>query len=160
MTLYSILLVIHVISVIIWLGFIPADLILRGQIVKFRGKPGELGLVRIYLKLSDITGHIGMTGVLVTGIIMVAILPFYSFFDFSSNHWLATKQILMLIILLLVFFMLLPRVKNLSNTLKSSSAEALSEDETKSLNKVYNALTLINILALINFLLGITHRFF
>lgn len=159
MTLHSILVVLHVLSVIIWLGFVPADLILRSQITRSRGKESEGALISTYLKLANLTGIIGMTGVLLTGILLVSSLSYYSFFDFSSNHWLATKQVIMVILLLIVFLMLIPGAKKLRLALNSAH-NGFPENETNKLNKVYNTVTLINILVLINFLLGITHRFF
>jgi len=161
MTIHSILVVLHVLSVIVWLGFVPADLILRSQISSSRGKPGERNLISTYLKVANLTGIIGMTGVLLTGIFLVTALPYYSFFEFSSNHWLVTKQVLMIILILIVFLMLIPSAKKLRLLLNAPDNEiALHENETNKLNKVYNAVTFINILVLINFLLGITHRFF
>lgn len=160
MTIHSILVVLHVLSVIIWLGFVPADLILRSQINKFRGKQGEKSLISAYLNIANLTGIIGLLGVLLTGIFLVTSLPYYSFFSFSSNHWLATKQVIMIIIILVVFLMLIPRAKQVRGIINSPDSDLLPENETNKLNKVYNTVTIINILVLINFLLGITHRFF
>lgn len=158
--MYAILVVLHVLSVVIWLGFLPADLLMRNQISKTRGKKGEFELISAYLKLSNLTGIIGLLGVLISGILLVTTLPYYQFFNFSNNHWLATKQVIMVIILLIVFLMLIPRSKQLRQVIETRYDSSLPESETNKLNKVYNSTTIINILVLINFLLGITHRFF
>jgi uncharacterized membrane protein len=89
---YSILLTIHILSAVVWLSLLPADLILRNSIRQSRGKDGEKKLVSVYLKLSNLTGMIGMTGILITGVILIIILPYYSILIFPGTiGWLPNR---------------------------------------------------------------------
>jgi hypothetical protein len=161
MTFHAILLVFHILSAVIWLSILPADLILRQFITHSKGKTGERKLLSLYLKLTNKAGTFGMLGLLITGIILVSILPYYSFFQFSANHWLATKQVMMVVILIVIFGILIPRAKKVRTELTDdleSSAEFSSSFYDR-LSKLWSIITIINILVLINFLLAITHRF-
>lgn len=161
MLAYSILLTIHILSSVVWLSVLPADLILRNSIRQSRGKDGEKKLVSIYLKLTNISGMIGMSGILITGVILTIILPYYSFFDFSSNHWLATKQIIMVILIILVFVFLIPKARKLRLAIGHDidSGFPLTEEAVVKVRKLETIITTINVLVLINFLLAITRRF-
>ena len=158
---YSVLLIIHILSSVVWLSVLPADLILRNSIRQSRGKDGEKKLVSIYLKLTNISGMIGMTGILITGVILTVILPYYSFFDFSSNHWLATKQVIMVILIILVFAFLIPKARKLRLAIGHDidSNFPLTEEAVVKVRKLETIITTINVLVLINFLLAITRRF-
>ncbi len=161
MLYHAILLVIHILSAVIWLSFLPADLLLRQYIANSKGKPEQKKFISFYLKQGNLTGAIGMTGVLVTGILLVLNLPFYGFFDFSANHWLATKQIIMVILVFLTAFLIVPKAKALRTKLISdlNSNENLDDNFFKNLSGLYSVITLSNVLVLINLLLAITHRF-
>jgi len=158
---YSILLTIHILSAVVWLSLLPADLVLRNSIRHSRGKDGEKKLVSVYMKLTNFTGMIGMTGILITGVILTIILPYYSFFDFSKNHWLATKQVIMVVLIVLVFAFLIPKAKKLRLAIGNDidSSFPLTEDAVLKIKNLETIITLINVLVLINFLLAITHRF-
>lgn len=161
MLLYSVLLVIHILSAVIWLSFLPADMVLRNSIRQSRGKDGEKKLVSLYLKLNNITGSIGMTGILITGVILTSILPYYSFFDFSRNHWLATKQVIMVILIILASAVLIPKAKKIRQDLNQDldTNFPLTEEAVIKIKKLETIITGMNVLVLINFLLAITHRF-
>ncbi|RJP73580.1 MAG: hypothetical protein C4539_01395 [Ignavibacteriales bacterium] len=161
MLYHAILLVIHILSAVIWLSFLPADVLLRQYIANSKGKPEQKKFISFYLKQGNLTGAIGMTGVLVTGILLVLNLPFYGFFDFSANHWLATKQIIMVILVFLTAFLIVPKAKALRTKLISdlNSNENLDDNFFKNLSGLYSVITLSNVLVLINLLLAITHRF-
>jgi hypothetical protein len=162
MTIHAILLVVHILSAVVWLSILPVDMVLRQFINSNKSKSGERKLISFYLKFTNKAGTIGMLGVLLTGIIMISILPYYSFFQFSANHWLAMKQVIMVIIIILIAGFLIPGAKKIRIQLTDdldSSAE-ISSSFYEDLNKLWMVSTVINVLALINFLLAITHRFF
>ncbi len=161
MLYHAILLVIHILSAVIWISFLPADVLLRQFIANSKGKPEQKKFISFYLKQGNLTGAIGMTGVLVTGILLVLNLPFYGFFDFSANHWLATKQIIMVILVFLTALLIVPKAKALRTKLISEldSNENLDDNFFKNLSGLYSVITLSNVLVLINLLLAITHRF-
>ena len=100
-----------------------------------------------------------MSGILVTEIILVSISSYYSFFQFSMNHWLATKQVLMVVLIVITFVFLIPNAKKLTSKIENDlqSETILNENINKNINKVGKILSVINVLVLINFLLAITH---
>lgn len=159
MLLYAILLVIHVLSSVVWLGLFPADLILRKSIRDSKGKPEEPGLILSWLKILNIGGIIGLTGVLFSGLLLTIKFD-YGFFQFAAgaNHWLYTKQLIMVILIIIVGAFLIPNAKKVSGVIKDS---ANSPDELlyKNINKLGAFVSLQNILVLLNFLLALTRRF-
>lgn len=161
MLLQAILTVIHVLSAVVWLGLVPADLVLRKNIKKSKGSPSEGKLISVYLHLVNITGIIGMTGIVVTGVILTSILPYYSFFNFSANRWLAEKQAIMVILIVLVFAFLIPKAKKVRLALGGGleGQASIGEGVYSNLNGLETIITIINVLVLVNFLLALTHRF-
>lgn len=161
MLLQAILTVIHILSAVVWLGLVPADLVLRKNIRRSRGKSSEKKLISVYLHLVNITGMIGMTGIVITGVILTSILPYYQFFNFTVNHWLVTKQVIMVVLILLVFILLIPGARKVRLALgtEAESQVPLNEDVYGNLGRLETIITIINVLVLINFLLAITHRF-
>lgn len=172
MLTYAILLVIHIICAVVWLGIFPADLLLRKSIRENKQKSDVNVLISIWLKLINLGGMIGLTGLLITGIILSIILG-YGFFQFASgaNHWLYTKQVIMILLLLITFVFIIPTAKKvrvkLNDDLKNNSTsepntkQSMTEESEveQNLNKLFNLSTLVNIFVLINFLLAITKRF-
>ncbi|MGE5458207.1 MAG: hypothetical protein ACM3RX_07620 [Methanococcaceae archaeon] len=158
----AILTVIHILSAVVWLGFLPADLILRKSIRISRGKSGERKLISVYMGLTNLSGMIGMAGVLITGLILTATIPYYSFFSFSSNHWLTTKQIIMVLLIVLTFAFLIPSAKKVRQAigLDLESTTYPGENTYTNLRKLETIITISNVLVLLNFLLAITHRYF
>jgi hypothetical protein len=103
-------------------------------------------------------GIIGAVGILVTGIWMILMDVGYGFFDFSGNHWLATKQIVMVVILILLGWKLIPTAKKvrlaISDELKSPVDDKSNVHEN--LKKLYSVGFQINLLVIINFLMAVT----
>ena len=161
MTLYPIIIVIHILSAVTWLSFLPTDYILRKNIRESENASVKKKIITIWLKTSNLLGIAGMTGILITGIIMVSISPYYNFFQFSMNHWLATKQVFMVILILTTFVFLIPSVKKLTAEIETdlSDEAKLGESINPKIEKVGKILSVINVLVLINFLLAITHKF-
>ncbi|MBM4171033.1 MAG: hypothetical protein FJ214_04095 [Ignavibacteria bacterium] len=154
MVFYPLTITLHIIFAGIWIAGFITDIILKS----FISNTKEINLLKdkvgLYLSSSNLFGMIGASGILLTGIFMVSLNPGYGFFDMSSNHWLATKQILMVFILLLIFAFLIPKAKKLRL--------ALSEDQNENqpyLAKLISLNRTVHIIVLINFLLAITHRF-
>lgn len=169
MFFYAFLLVVHTLSAVIWLGFFPVEIVLRKTIKSEKMKSSteriyslEKKLISQFLFISNLTGMIGAIGILFTGVILVLYLPHYGFFNFSSNHWLATKQIFMVIILLIVILYLIPTAKRLRNSIseKVESENSVSEKIYSLLGKLNFYSTIVHLMVLINFLIAVTHRFF
>jgi hypothetical protein len=154
MEFYPLTVTLHILFAGIWIAGFITDIILKS----FISNTKEINLIKdrvgLYLSISNLIGIISASGILLTGIIMVSLNPGYGFFDMSSNHWLATKQILMVFVLLTIFAFIIPKAKKLRL--------ALSEDQNEiqlNLVKVIKLNRVVHIIVIINFLLAITQRF-
>lgn len=150
---YPLILLFHILSAIIWLGFTPVEISFINSIKKENNKQNKDLLVTKLLSLTNLTGMIGSIGILLTGIFLVIISPFYHFFEMKANHWLTTKQFVILIILLITFVFIIP----ISKTIKSSMNNNFDE---KAFKKFVSWTYTEKILVLINFLLAFLHRFY
>jgi len=158
---YVLLRAIHIIAVIVWLGVIPADLLLRKIIRNKKGTESEKTLLSFWLKLTNLGGMIGLTGILVTGITL-SITMDYGFFQFASgaNHWLYTKQFITMIVIILTAAFIIPSGKKVRIEIEKgvASNSALTDETYKSISKLEKVLTTINILIVINLLLALTRN--
>lgn len=152
MNMYPTYITLHIMFVGIWLSFFVIEFILRGRINK---KIAVNENVSNYLMFTNVFGIVSAIGILLTGILLV-INSGYGFFDMSSNHWLAAKQIILIIILFVTFSMVIPTAGEIRAELKKNS-ETLSKGNLK---KIFRANLIINILVFANFLFAITSRFY
>jgi fucose 4-O-acetylase-like acetyltransferase len=161
MVLYPIVIVIHILSAVTWLSFLPVDYILRKNIRETEDINVKKKLISVWLKTSNLLGIAGMSGILVTGIIMVSVSSDYHFFQFSMNHWLATKQVFMVVLIVITFVFLIPNAKTLTAKIENDlqGETTLNENINQNIDKISKILSVMNVLVLINFLLAITHRF-
>ncbi len=150
--MYPTLVTFHVIFAGIWLSFFIIELVLRKQIEK----NFEADKVSNYLMFSNTFGIIGSLGILVTGIFIVTMNNQYGFFDMTSNHWLATKQIILLIILIITTSLVIPNSKEVREKLENKKLES----NDSGLKKLLRANQIINYLVLINLIFAVTHRFY
>ena len=162
MVIHSIILVIHILSAVTWLSFLPIDYILRKNIRESNNLSVQKNQIKVWLKASNLLGIAGMSGILVTGILLVSISHVYSFFQFSSNHWLATKQVIMVVLIITTFVFLIPNAKKLSSEIEGDldSNSTLKDSVKTKMGKVGKILSVMNVLVLVNFLLAITHKFY
>jgi len=155
---YIFLRAIHIISVIVWLGVIPTDLLLRKIIRDKKGTESEKTLLSFWLKLTNLGGMVGLTGILITGITL-SITVGYGFFQFASgaNHWLYTKQFIIVIVMILIGVFVIPTAKKIRLEIEKSIAEnlTLTEETYKNISKLGKILTTINILIVLNLLLAL-----
>lgn len=162
MQYWLLILSLHIAFSGIWLVNFIADPIFRNSITKAKGKAGEDNLISLYLRVVNLLGMLGALGILITGIILVLINPGYQFFQFSANHWLTTKQIIMIVILILLGWKLIPTAKKLRLSI-TNDLNSPVEDKTEvhnNLKKLYSLNFQMNILVLLNFLLAITRFFY
>ncbi len=151
----------HIIFAGMWLINLAVYPILRSIVVHNKNKSGEKKLIHLYLTFANLFGMIGGLGILVTGIFMVTVNPSYGFFQFTANHWLIAKQILMVILLVILGVKIIPTSKKVRAAIGTDfeKYEPLSDEVYNNLNKLFKWNTVINIIVLINFLLAITHNF-
>ena len=150
--MYAEFVTIHIIFAGIWLAFFVIELTLRKQIIK--NKSAEK--ISIYLNFSNTFGIIGSIGILVSGIVIVMMNGHYGFFDMSGNHWLATKQIILVVILILTGAKLIPNAKKVRSEIEKNDGST----EIPKLAKVFMTNQIINYLVLVNLLFAITHRLY
>ncbi len=159
---YLLFVYLHAFSAGAWgLNFL-SDSILKSYIISNRNRNGEKKLIHIYIKFGSVIGLVSSLGILVTGIGMTLMNPAYRFFNFSSNHWLATKQILMILLLFVLVGFIIPTSKKIRIGLGSDfeSSSPISEEGYKNVQKLFKLNAIIYTIVLINFLLGLTHNFF
>lgn len=148
----------HVTFAGIWLVVFIADPLFKRYISKAKNSKGEIELISLYLKFVNLLGMIGAVGILVTGIWMILMDVGYGFFDFSGNHWLASKQIIMVVILILLGWKLIPTAKKV-RLLISEEIKSPVDDKSnvrENLKKLYSVSFQINLLVIINFLMAVT----
>jgi hypothetical protein len=150
--MYGILVTIHIILAGLWLSNILFSLFLK---LKYTNDYSESdkSLLSFFLKYGNVIGIIGATGVLVTGIIVILLNPAYGFFVFSNNHWLASKQVVMVGILGVIFTMLIPTAKAVRQQIIEGNG--FNEALLKKLSKVNWT---INILVILNLLFALSRR--
>ena len=152
MNMFPIYITLHIIFAGIWLSFFIVELILRSRISK-EISPRENAAN--YLTFTNVFGNTGAIGILLTGILLV-VNSGYGFFDMSSNHWLASKQIILVVILIVTFAMVIPTMGKVREDLKNDS-QTLPKSNLK---KLFKANLIINILVLLNFLFAITRHLY
>jgi len=151
MNLYPTYITLHIIFSGIWLAFFAVELILRSKINKGISVNEN---VSNYLMFTNVFGISGSIGILITGILLV-LNSGYGFFDMSNNHWLATKQIILVVILILTAVMVIPTAKKIRTELANTK-----EISNNNIRKIFKANLIINVLVILNLLFAITHRFY
>lgn len=152
MNIYPTYVTLHILFAGIWLSFFLIERVLKGRIIKGISVNENLSNYLLFTNLFGITGAIG---ILLTGILLV-LNSGYGFFDMTNNHWLAAKQMILLLILIITFAVVIPTAKEIREKLDSAKAK-VSEANYK---KLFKANLIINSLVLINFLFAITNRFY
>ena len=156
MKFYPTYVTLHIVFAGMWLIFFAADIILKKQIENAEKSEIKNKLISLYLQFTNLFGIVGSVGIAVTGIILVLLNPGYGFFDMSHAHWLATKQILFVIILLNTFLRIIPASKKLRGFIEQNDTENISIQF--GLIKKMNLL--INVIVVLNFVFALTHRFY
>lgn len=149
--IYPLILLIHLLSAVVWLGFFPVEIYLIQSIKKEQNIEVKKELIHKLFSLTNLTGMIGSIGIILTGILLVIISPIYNFFEFKANHWLTTKQFIILIILLITFVWIIPLSKKIKK---------LQEVDSSQFKKFAKWAYTEKILVLINFLMAFLHRYY
>ena len=150
---YMLISKLHAVFSGIWLINLLTDFLLRNYIITNKNKAGEKKFIHLYLTFANLFGMIGAIGILITGIVLVMDNPAYGFFSMSSNHWLATKQILMVILLIILGGFIIPTAKKVRAAIGKDleSQSIISEVGYKNLQKLFKLNMTINIIVLVNF---------
>jgi cytochrome b subunit of formate dehydrogenase len=138
---------------------VPADMILHKYIFDDKGKSGKRELIAAWLKILNLTGMIGMSGLLITGIVLVLLNPAFGFFQFTANHWLAAKQIIMVALIVITGAYIIPLGKRVKSALGADleNSEPLSAEARANIRTIAKLSALMGVLIVINFLFGALH---
>lgn len=160
--IYPLLKILHVVSAGLWLSLLIYGLIIRSRIKGKENTPAGKELIMTYVSVLNPLGIIGSMGILITGIIL-SIQSGMGFFQFASggNHWLYTKQFLMVIILILVGAVMIPAAKKLKSEILPSLTDSapLTEGAKAAFKKLVKVDLSINILIILNILLAFSRYF-
>lgn len=156
MSFYPTIMTLHILSAGIWLVAFFLDIIFK-KMIKSKFDTPDKQTVTLYLLFGNKFGSIGSMGILITGILMVIMNPGYGFFDMTANHWLATKQVIMVVILVIIFAGIIPTAKKITDEI-SGNAESSTELQNN-LRKMFKLTASMNGLVILNLLLALTHRF-
>ena len=153
---YPTLVTIHILFAGMWTIFFAADIFLKRQVREARREEVQNKFISLYLQFSNLFGIVGAVGIALTGIIIVIMNPGYGFFDMSHAHWLATKQMIFVIILFITFARIIPQSKKL----RSFIAEGVSDQIHSQFEKVTKSNLIINVLVILNLVFALTHRLY
>jgi uncharacterized membrane protein len=124
----EILLTIHLLSVVVWLGAGIYDFFLTREIAWAAGQSAELPLIRIHLRYGPVIA-VAMFLVFISGILMSAFLGW----GFFTSTWLGLKQFLMIAILVMLIGFV-PLIVKLNDAVKALGNDAASAtDEIRAL---------------------------
>jgi hypothetical protein len=154
--------IIHIVSAGLWLSLLVYGIVSRGRIQAAKGTESEKGLILNWISSLNLIGIIGSMGVLLTGLYLTLSMD-YGFFKFASggNHWLYTKQFLMVIILILVGAVMIPTAKKIKAELLPGlkSDQPLTDEAYKLLGKLKTVDLSINVLIILNIVMAFTRYF-
>jgi hypothetical protein len=153
---YQTIVSIHILFAGMWVIFFAADIFLKRQVREARREAVQNKFISLYLQFTNLFGIVGSVGIAITGIIIVMLNPGYGFFDMSHSHWLATKQIIFVLILLNTFLRIIPQSKKLRRMIN----EGDSENIFLQFENVSKINLLINILVILNLVFALTYRFY
>lgn len=159
MSFYPTLMTLHIIFAGIWLINLVTDSVLKNKVKTELKNNSGIQMISLYLQFGNLLGMIGAIGILVSGIVLVSMNPGYGFFDMTSNHWLATKQIITVIILIMIFAVIIPTSKKVRNDIENNLNSGENKNLEENLKKLFKINASINGLVVLNFLFAITHRF-
>ncbi|MCF8262411.1 MAG: hypothetical protein K9J12_16670 [Melioribacteraceae bacterium] len=153
MQYYPTIVTLHILFAGMWLILLPIGMISK-KALGTTDSAERIILIKNYLKLGSVISHIGVGGIILTGVALVLMNSGYQFFQFSANHWLVSKQIIILAILALLVSSLIPAAKAIKSKIGSG------EKFDSQLKKYFKIETTINVLVILNFLFAVTHRYF
>lgn len=146
---------IHTGSYIAWLFALAASLFLASKV---RGQK-NIGKKQIFMQwerlATDIGGHLGAIGILVSGSAMASVSggPQWGWFPFQLYPWLAIKQVIFLIILVMVFFSI-KRSSVFRKELKEGEGKSRHPVIEKKWSSAYRMSLLVYLLVIVNTFLG------
>jgi hypothetical protein len=156
--MYTFWVVLHIISAGAFIGMGFSTWITNGLRKGSAGTAGEFHYMRTLLQQARILGAIGALGVLITGA-AAAGMAHLPWFAFDALPWLALKQAVWVLIALITGALMIPRAvrarKMIVSELTMPSASSGASPELKrTINQVVVVIYLIELLVVINVILG------
>jgi uncharacterized membrane protein len=157
---YTIFYWVHVVSFVVWgLAFLGV-LWKYNQIKNANSLTEELPLIRTERKMTNIGGHIGAVGILISGG-AIASIPHEGFkwgwFN-DAYLWLSAKQAIFFIILILFVFAAINSVR-FKKMLRDETDGQLTPDAKQQWKKAFRLSMTIYIMVVVNILLGYIRPF-
>jgi len=154
---YNIFLYIHIISYILWLAAFVGSLIFYQKVKSNEGTPDEKKFARKERMITMMGGHTAILGILISGGAMVSIPsgPQWGWFPFHEYGWLATKQIIFIIILIIVFGLSTPAGSKLKKMIRKNDQDTFTVEQRKQWHKVWTYSFIAYLLVVVNTYLGL-----
>lgn len=160
--LRTILLVLHIISAGVWIAQAVADLAFVRVMRSSEGKPVELPLLMAQTRVLTVMGQFGGIGILLTGfgLLWVDGFSFLGVGGFTPN-WLLVKQIVYLVAMGLAFVVLIPAQNRLRPqfVVAAKGTPKVTPEIRQLSQRMMLTSRLINVLVLVNILLGVWKPF-
>lgn len=157
--MYQVFLAIHVLCAGLWVANLPVILILNKLRKRAENTSGEVHYMAAAGRIGLVMGNIGAIGILISGPALEGMSPYYNWFQFGEQTWLAIKQVNFILAILVTGAMLVPRSKRLRLQLQSHfdpkrGNTGASDDLRTAFGNYVTAALILNTIVLINILLG------
>ena len=157
--MFTIFLILHILCAAIWFALGLVNMLLMRQAVKAKGTAAELSFMSSQALAGRVMGMIGGIGILLTGGAITGIMHF-GWFPFGTSDWLATKQVIFVILLIISFAVVMPVGKKIDAMIASEQAgpnasRGASQPLREAMNKLKTFGIIMNLLVLINIILGV-----
>ncbi|MFN8530426.1 MAG: hypothetical protein U0670_17630 [Anaerolineae bacterium] len=154
--LRDIFLILHILSVVMWLGGFVASFALRGLLRSSSELQQQITLKLALLRIGGIGGAIGGMGILITGFGLIGVDRF-GFLGLmgTTPTWLFIKQIVYIIAFVLAMALINPQSRKVGAAL-AAAVRSGDLSEVRALEPRLTMLTMIsNLLVVINIILAV-----
>lgn len=157
MSIRTIFLIIHVISAVAWLSQFIVGVALQRMAARTKGTAGESWTRLAHGNASSLLGQIGGVGILISGLALLGISQ-YAILGIGgfTPTWLFIKQVIYIVAMAITGAMIIrPTPIIMPQLLQAASrGEAPSAETTAQLERVFTISHVVNLLVLINIILG------
>lgn len=158
--MYIIFYWVHVVSYIVWVLAFLGSLYKYFQISNSADSVSKKQHILAERKITSIGGHFGALGILISGGAMASIPggPKWGWFDFANYSWLATKQVIFLVLLVVLVFAMINSVR-FKKIRRTTEGDQLTEKALSQYKKAYNYSAAVYVMVVINTILGLFKPF-
>lgn len=147
----------HAVSYVAWLLAFAGSLFYGYKVLWEKDAVQKRTFMRTERLITNIGGHLGALGILISGGAMASMSggPRWGWFSVQLYPWLALKQLLFIVILVLIGFSI-KRSRTFKKRLRQEKGNALGSDTSDKWARAYKMSLAIYILVVINTVLGFT----